>query len=310
VNLLLAGADGLKLFNGQAKPRVPAQHRLCRAWPSISLIGTSPAHRGLDLHQHAADKDSASFNSNPPGQRNFVMIAKDKTQANDSLRAKDIMTRDVVTVTEDSSVSDLASTLLEHRISAVPVVDASGGLLGIVSEGDLMHRAEAGTGRRHSWWLSLFTDSTAAAAEFVKEHSRRVGDVMTRNVVTAEPATPIFKIAEMLQANRIKRVPIVENGKVVGIVSRANLVQAMTRSPAASDEKATKDSQIQDRIMARLKAEPWSPVWLNVRVENGVVELWGAASSQAQKKAARLAAELTPGVVRVEDNIVVQSISY
>jgi CBS domain-containing protein len=226
------------------------------------------------------------------------------------MQAKDIMTRRVITVTEASSVADVANALLEHGISAVPVVDASGDLLGIVSEGDLMHRAEAGTGRRRAWWLALFTDADAAAAEFVREHSRQVGDIMTRHVITASPETPIAEIADLLESNRIKRVPIVENGKLVGIVSRANLVQALSKAPRASEAPAGKDSEIRDRILARLKAESWSPAWLNVRVEDGVVELWGSATSQAQKKAARLAAELTPGVIRVEDNIVVQKMSY
>ena len=226
------------------------------------------------------------------------------------MQAKDIMTRNVITVTEDNSVSDVANALFENRISAVPVVDASGGLLGIVSEGDLMHRAEAGTGRRRSWWLSLFTDSNASAAEFVKEHSRRVSDVMTRNVITAGPDMPVAEIAELLESKGIKRVPIVENGKVVGIVSRANLLHALTRPAEAVKGHSADDTQIRHQILARLKEEPWSPSWLNVRVENGVVELWGATTSQAQKKAARVASELTPGVVRVEDNIVVQKIIY
>jgi CBS domain-containing protein len=131
-----------------------------------------------------------------------------------SMQAKDIMTAEVITITEDASVSDVASLLLDNGISALPVVDATGKLLGIVSEGDLMHRAEAGTGRRRSWWLSLFTDANASAAQFVKEHSRRVGDIMTRNVITAGPDTPVAEIAELLESNRIKRVPIVEDGKL------------------------------------------------------------------------------------------------
>jgi osmotically-inducible protein OsmY len=116
----------------------------------------------------------------------------------------------------------------------------------------------------------------------------------------------LAEIAELLDKNRIKRVPIVDNGKLVGIVSRANLVRALTNAPKQSEAPREKDSQIRHRILARLKEEPWSPAWLNISVESGVVELWGAASSQAQKNAARIAAELTPGVVRVNDNIVIQ----
>ena len=229
-----------------------------------------------------------------------------------TMQAKDIMTAKVITVTEDASVSDVASLLVDNAISALPVVDATGKLLGIVSEGDLMHRAEAGTGRRRSWWLTLFTDSDVSAAQFVKEHSRRVRDIMTRNVITAKPDTSVADIAELLDSKRIKRVPIVEDGKLVGIVSRANLIRALTMLPAAAAGEAVKgkDAEIRQNILDRLKSESWSPAWLNVRVEDGVVELWGATSSQAQKKAAYVAAEITPGVVRVEDNIVVQKVSY
>ena len=223
------------------------------------------------------------------------------------MQAKDIMTRDVITVAPDNAVRDVAGIMLTNRISAVPVVDTSGSLVGIVSEGDLMHRAEAGTRHRRSWWLSLLTGNDVLADEFVKEHSRKVADVMTRDVITASPQATLGDIAELLERNRIKRVPIVEKGKLVGIVSRANLLQSLIKQPVHVEGQDTNDAQIHQRILARLKAEPWSPTWLHVRVEHGVVELWGSAASQAQKKAARLAAELVPGVVRVDDNIVIES---
>ena len=223
------------------------------------------------------------------------------------MQAKDIMTRDVITVTQDNAVRDVAGIMLDNRISAVPVVDTSGSLVGIVSEGDLMHRSESGTRHRRSWWLSLLSGNDVLANEFVKEHSRQVADVMTRDVITASPQATLGDIAELLEKNRIKRVPIVEKGKLVGIVSRANLLQALIRQPVHVEGGDTNDAQIHQRVMARLKAEPWRPTWLNVRVEHGFVVLWGSATSQAQKKAARLAAELVPGVVRVDDNIVIES---
>jgi len=226
------------------------------------------------------------------------------------VQAKDIMTARVITVSVDASVSDVARLLVDNGISALPVVDEAGGLLGIVSEGDLMHRAEAGTGLRRSWWLSLFTDADVSAAQFVKEHSRRVSDIMTRNVITATPETSVADIADLLESKRIKRVPIVADGKLVGIVSRANLVRALAGLPRPAEGVQGKDAEIRHNILARLKSEPWNPAWLNVRVENGVVELWGATTSQAQKRAAHVAAEITPGVVRVEDNIVVQKTTY
>lgn len=223
------------------------------------------------------------------------------------MQAKDIMTRDVITVAPDIAVRDVAGIMLQNRISAVPVVDTSGSLVGIVSEGDLMHRSEAGTRHRRSWWLSLLSGNDVLANEFVKEHSRQVADVMTCDVITASPQATLGDIAELLEKNRIKRVPIVEKGQLVGIVSRANLLQALIRQPEHVEGRDTNDAQIHQRILARLKAEPWSPTWLNVRVENGVVELWGAATSKAQIKAAGLAAELVTGVVRVDNNIVIES---
>jgi CBS domain-containing protein len=146
------------------------------------------------------------------------------------------MVTNVITVGPDTSVQEVAQILLSARISAVPVVEAGGELLGIVSEGDLMHRAEAGTGRRRPWWLAAFLGKEALAAEFVKEHSRRVTDVMTREVVTAAPETSLSDVANLMEKNAIKRVPIVKDGKVVGIVSRANLLQALA-SPARSSRK-------------------------------------------------------------------------
>src|SRR5262245_53931442 len=143
------------------------------------------------------------------------------------MNAADVMVTEVITVGPDALVQDVAHLLLTNRISAVPVVASDGRLLGIVSEGDLMRRAEAGTGRRRSWWLAALTGREPTAADYVKEHARKVTDVMTRRVITAPPDTPLRDIANLLEKNGIKRVPIVENGKVVGIVSRANLLQAL-----------------------------------------------------------------------------------
>lgn len=227
------------------------------------------------------------------------------------MQAKDIMTAPVISVSDTSTVQEVAKLLLERRISAVPVVDSSGNVVGIVSEGDLMHRAEAGTGRRRSWWLSLFADKQTLANEFVKEHSRKVSDVMTRNVITAAPEAQLSAIATLLEKNRIKRVPIIEDGKLVGIVSRANLLEALVAlHPQPKSAAVADDSSIREAILARLKNEPWSPSWVNVTVQNGVVDIWGMASSEAEKDAARVVAEATRGVVAVKNNIVLRPVAY
>ena len=134
-------------------------------------------------------------------------------------KARDVMVSPVITVKPSSSVKEVATTLLERRISAVPVVDDHGKLVGIISEGDLMHRSEAGTERQRSWWLLGWTGDETLAAEYVKAHARKVADVMTRNVITATPETPLQEIAALLEKNAIKRVPIVKDDQLVGIVS-------------------------------------------------------------------------------------------
>jgi CBS domain-containing protein len=143
------------------------------------------------------------------------------------MRAADVMTIDVVTVGPDARVVEVAETLLASRISAVPVIGERGDLVGIVSEGDLMRRSETRTERRRAWWLEAFAGRTTLANDYVQANAQKVGDIMTRNVVTATPDTPLGEIAASLERHHIKRVPIVRDGKVLGIVSRANLIQAL-----------------------------------------------------------------------------------
>jgi len=186
------------------------------------------------------------------------------------------------------------------------VVDDEGRLRGIVSEGDLMRRAEAGTGRRRSWWLAMLSGRDIRAVDYVKEHSRRITDVMTRKVVTASPDTSLQDIAAMLESNGIKRVPIVRDGKLVGIVSRANLLQALAgmRKPRAADAD---DSAIRQGLVTRLLAAPWAhPALINVIVQDGTADLWGIVESEAEKKAVGVAAEITPGVRGVNNHLIIR----
>ena len=226
------------------------------------------------------------------------------------MKAADVMVTNVITVGPQASVLDVAELLLSSRISGVPVVGKSGELLGIVSEGDLMRRAEVGTGRRRPWWLALFIGKEALAAEFVKEHSRKVTDVMTRDVITVSLDTSLFAIATLLERNAIKRVPVMRDGKLVGIVSRANLLQALAsrgRQMQQMAGAAADDSKIRDRVITQLDTEPWTkPALINVIVRDGTVELWGIVDSASEKKAVRVAAEVTPGVRAVADNLIVR----
>jgi len=171
-----------------------------------------------------------------------------------------------------------------------------------------MRRVEAGTGRRRPWWLAIFTGRETLASEFVREHSRRVTDVMTRNVVTATSDTPLSTIANLLERNAIKRVPIVDDGKVVGIVSRANLLQALAcQGKQVQAATPADDTKIRADVISQLKTEPWTrPSLINVIVQDGAVELWGIVDSVSEKKAVRVAAEVTPGVRAVNDNLIIR----
>ncbi len=223
------------------------------------------------------------------------------------MQARNVMVTPVVTVKPTATVQEVATQFLERNISGAPVVDDKGTLVGMVSEGDLLHRVEAGTERRRSWWLRAFTEADTLAAEYVKSHGRKVADVMTRTVITAAPETPIHEIATMLEKNAIKRVPILDNGQLVGIVSRANLLQAVASARQVL-EATPSDKAIRDRILSSLRGEPWAhTALLNVTVSDGVVDLWGLAESKAERKAIKVAAETTPGVRTVNDNMVVFS---
>src|SRR6516225_2588230 len=223
------------------------------------------------------------------------------------MRARDIMVKDVISVGPEASVRDVAKILLANRISAVPVVDEQGHLVGIISEGDLIRRTELGTHYRRSWWLELISgiNKEALAKRFLKSHGRKVRDVMTTNVVTAKPTTPLRDIATVLEKNRIKRLPIVVKGQVVGIVSRANIIQALAGLHEGPAQTMTSDATIRKKVMKQIKAEKWSKGSLmNVTVQSSRVHLWGVVDSEAEKEAARLAAELAEGVKKVENGVV------
>jgi CBS-domain-containing membrane protein len=222
------------------------------------------------------------------------------------MKARDVMVSPVITMKPASSVRDAARTLLERRISALPVADDKGKLVGIISEGDLMRRTETGTEHQRSWWLRFLAGEETAAGEYAKSHARRVADVMTRYVITADPDAPLNEIATLFEKHAIKRVPIIKDGQLVGIVSRSNLVQAVASAPKEL-EIPLSDQTIRDKLLAHLRAQPWSHTWqLNVTVNRGVVDLWGVSYSDGERAAIRVAAENIPGVRAVNDHLFVR----
>jgi len=222
------------------------------------------------------------------------------------MKAAEVMATSVISVRLDTPVTEIAEVLLANRISAVPVVNDKDVLVGIVSEGDLIRRVEAGTERHRSWWLELLTGKETLAHEFVMSHARAAADVMTRPVVSVTPDTPLADIASLLEKHRIKRVPVAVNGKIVGIVSRANLIQALV-SQAKAQEASVDDVTLHGKIVDELRSKPWvDPSTINVVVNNGTVELWGIVDSETEKNAIRVAVEVMPGVRRVANKLVVE----
>jgi CBS domain-containing protein len=224
------------------------------------------------------------------------------------MRAMDVMTTDVITVKPERTVQSLATLLAERGISGAPVVDEDGHLVGLVSEGDLLHRAEIGTARRHrvrrrSWWLDHFASD--AARDYVKSHGRTVNDIMTRGVFTVTEETDLADVAALLEAKRIKRVPVVRDDKVVGIISRANIVRAVGATKGQPPgEGENDDRSIRARLLAELGKEEWAKIWPeDVIVRDGVVHFWLSDDEPDEKRQAlRVAAETIAGVREVQEH--------
>ena len=228
------------------------------------------------------------------------------------MRAMDVMTTNVITVGPDTSVQEIARVLSERGISGVPVVDPDQRLLGIVSEGDLLHRVETGTERRvqrrrRSWWLDTVGSDEELARDYVKSHGRTAKDVMTREVITATDTTELADIANLLETKRIKRVPVIRDGKLVGIVSRANLVRALAAAGSRlTADTATDDSTIRQRLLTELQGQEWVHTWASdIIVRDGIVHIWVSDDRPPEEREAlRVAAENISGVRGVEEHIV------
>ncbi len=221
------------------------------------------------------------------------------------MNAGHVMTPDVVSVPPDAAVGTAAQLMLQKRISGVPVIDERGHLVGILSEGDFLRRAETGTGRRRPRWIEFFMGPGRLADEYVRLSGRKVRDVMTREVRTVPPDAPLEQVVRLMERHNIKRVPVVDGGKVVGIVTRANLLHAVASFADEIAPLSAADAAIRDRLLAALKDQPWAPVTaIDVTVRNGVVRLAGIITDERQRQALRVAAENIAGVKGVEDNVV------
>lgn len=216
------------------------------------------------------------------------------------MQAQDVMTTVVATIAADATVQEAAKAMLERRVSALPVMDDKDRVAGIVSEGDLMRRPELGTDAARSWWLHWLAED--AARDYLKVHGARVRDVMSSPVVSVRRTTPLDQVARLLEKHRIKRVPVLEAERLVGIVSRADLVRRLASAPARPSARTASDRALRRRVLKELQRTGADLLYVNVTVEQGTVHLWGSVRSHAEQKAMAVAARAVEGVRKVEDH--------
>ena len=221
------------------------------------------------------------------------------------MKAEDVMTRDVISIAPDATVLQAARLMLQHHISGLPVVDKDGKLVGVLSEGDFLRRRETRTEHKRSRWLEFLMGPGRIAAEYSHSHGSKIAEVMTTEVQTVDELTALEDIVDLMERKRIKRVPVVCGGQLVGIVTRSNLMHAMVSMARVAQPSAKDDVTIREKLLAEFQKEVWAPAAMtNVVVRDGVVELWGVIVDERQREAMKVAAENIPGVKAVNDHLV------
>jgi CBS domain-containing protein len=219
------------------------------------------------------------------------------------MRAHQIMTRPVITVTPETTVVEAANTMLQRHVSGLPVIDPAGKLIGIVSEGDFIRRSEIGTQRKRGRFLKFILGPGQTATDFVHEHGRKVAEIMTKTPLTITEDTELEKIVQMMEKNNVKRLPVTRGDQVVGIVSRANLLQAVASLARQIPDPTADDDHIRNRVIDTLAKNDWCPFGLSVIVRDGIVHLSGVIIEERSRQAAIVAAENVAGVNKVHDHL-------
>jgi CBS domain-containing protein len=221
------------------------------------------------------------------------------------MKASDVMSRNILSVGRDAAIAEAIRLMLDNRVSGLPVIDTAGRLVGILTEGDLLRRSETGTERHRPRWLEILMGPGRLAGEYVRTHGRKVEEIMTRDLVSVTPDTPLDEIVALMERRRIKRVPVLEGDIPVGIVSRADLLRALARSLEVQPVAVAGDDEIHERILAELAKVSWVPRdGLTITVTDGVVGLDGVILDEKEREALRVAAENVPAVRAVEDRLV------
>ena len=219
------------------------------------------------------------------------------------MQVRDVMTPNVISVKADEPILKAAQLMLQNRISGLPVVDANGALMGVVTEGDFLRRGELGTSRRRPKWLEFLVGPGRLASEYVHQSGRKVAEVMTPNPLTVGENNSLETVVKLMERRRIKRIPVMRDGRMVGIISRANLMHALASLAHETPAGTADDAAIRDRILRALAAHHWA-FGVNVVVKDGIAEIWGTIMDERERKACIVAAENVAGVKQVHDHLV------
>lgn len=222
------------------------------------------------------------------------------------MKAADIMTRRATTISADAPIGTAIRIMLQNRISGLPVIDAAGDLVGIVTEGDLLRRDEVGTERHRPRWLEFLTARGRLAEEYARAHGRKIEEVMTREVATVQEDASIEDVVGLMEKRRVKRIPVMRGRQIAGIVSRADILRTLAKKVSLAAVSGTANDQtIREAILAELQSQPWAGRnMVDVFVADGVVQLRGAIFDERERKALHVAAENIPGVKGVTDRLV------
>jgi len=223
------------------------------------------------------------------------------------MKASEIMARNVIAIRAEASVNEAVRLMLQHKISGLPVVNAADELVGIVTEGDFLRRAETGTETQRPRWLQLLMGTGKLADDYVRSHGRKVAAIMTADVVAVGEDAALGEVVKAMEKWRIKRVPVIRDRKVVGLISRSDLLRAFARAiPTVAATPAPEDDlKLRDLVQAEFDRLPWSMRnMISVTVENGAVDLQGVVFNVRERDALRVAAENIPGVKAVYDHLV------
>jgi CBS domain-containing protein len=220
------------------------------------------------------------------------------------MQAKDIMTRDVATVSPSANVREIAKLMASKRLSGLPVVTSDGRPVGMLTASDLLHRVETGTEKRSSWFTSFFSNPDDMARQYAKAHGLKAHEVMSRHVISVRDDADLSEVADVLDRNRLKRVPVVRDGSLVGIVSRSDLVRVLSEASVGQAIAPSDDAAVQNAIWQAIRKQTWlNSGYVNITVKDGVVEAWGMVGSQEQRNALMVLVEEAAGAARVEDHL-------